>query len=270
MLSNTQIDRLGDRLRAGSPTDSDLTTLDEFRRSFGEAYGSVIQSIERIGLEPTGRPAKSTGSIIEKLHRESIRLTQVQDIAGCRVVVPDRQKQDAIVAALRGAFPGAAVIDRRQTPSFGFRAVHVVPKVGGRAVEIQVRSAPQHLWAELSEKLSDVVDKNVKYGGGPERLQEALISASNTIARFEELEAKLALIYAAVSEVDAEVSRISASIDKADVDAVEQYEKVREQRAELERSFKEVRRDTSKAKGTIKEFLDMIYLLGQQEVSKKP
>jgi putative GTP pyrophosphokinase len=270
MLSNTQIDRLGDRLRAGSPTDSDLRTLDEFRRSFGGAYGNVIQAIERLGLEPTGRPAKSTGSIIEKLHRESIRLTQVQDIAGCRVVVTDRKEQDAIVRALGDAFPDAAVIDRRQAPSYGYRAVHVVPKVGGKAVEIQVRSALQHLWAELSEKLSDVVDKNVKYGGGPERLQQALISASNMIRRFEETEARLAPIYAQVSELDAQVSKMTTGMDKANVDAVEAYQKVKEQRAKLDDSFKAVQRDTVRVKRTIKELLDMIYLLGQQEVSKKP
>ena len=89
-FSKTQIDRLGDRLRAGSLTESDLIILDEYRRSFGEAYESVVRTIRQsLGLEPTGRPAKSTGSISEKLRRESIRLSQIQDIAGCRIVVHD-------------------------------------------------------------------------------------------------------------------------------------------------------------------------------------
>jgi ppGpp synthetase/RelA/SpoT-type nucleotidyltranferase len=53
---------------------------------------------DQLGLEPTGRPAKSTTSITEKLHRESIRLTQIQDIAGCRIVISDIAEQERVVA----------------------------------------------------------------------------------------------------------------------------------------------------------------------------
>jgi putative GTP pyrophosphokinase len=77
-VTKTQIDRLGDRLRKGNVTEADLRLLDLYRRSFVEAYEAVVGSIrQRLGLEPTGRPAKSTTSISEKLRRESIRLTQI-------------------------------------------------------------------------------------------------------------------------------------------------------------------------------------------------
>ena len=73
-LSKTQIDRLGDRLKKGFPSDDDLRLLDEYRLSFGAAYNLVIRTIrDKLHLEPTGRPAKSTSSIAEKLLRESIR-----------------------------------------------------------------------------------------------------------------------------------------------------------------------------------------------------
>lgn len=62
-LSKTQIDRLGNRIRKDSLLESDLKSLDEYRRSFGEAYTTVVQTIrEQLHLEPTGRPAKSTNS----------------------------------------------------------------------------------------------------------------------------------------------------------------------------------------------------------------
>jgi hypothetical protein len=116
-LSKTQIDRLGNRLKKGSPSDDDLRLLDEYRRSFGPAYDFIIRTIrETLRLEPTGRPAKSTSSIAEKLRRESIRLSQVQDIAGCRVVVADIFAQDQTIAMLREAFPQIRVIDRRINP----------------------------------------------------------------------------------------------------------------------------------------------------------
>lgn len=185
-LSKTQIDRLGDRLREGPLSDSDLRILDDYRRSFGEAYEEVVGTIrERLKLEPTGRPAKSTGSIIEKLRRESIRLSQVQDIAGCRIVLVDVAEQDRVVMLLRDVFPDSSVVDRRLHPSYGYRAVHVVAHVSGKLIEIQVRSSLQHLWAELSEMFSDVLDPNIKYGGGKNEIQKMLRIVSDLVKDFE-------------------------------------------------------------------------------------
>lgn len=141
MIGSTQVDKLGDRLRAGGIVDSDIRLLDQWRRSFGDAYATVVRVLrDQLRLQPTGRPAKSTGSIIAKLERESIRLSQVQDIAGCRVVVADLVEQDRVVEALVAAFPGAGVVDRRARPRFGYRAVHVVVLVEGKPVEIQIRT----------------------------------------------------------------------------------------------------------------------------------
>jgi ppGpp synthetase/RelA/SpoT-type nucleotidyltranferase len=192
-LSNTQVDRLGDRLREGSLTESDLRILVDYRRSFGEAYETVVRTLrERLKLEPTGRPAKSVSSLIDKLRRESIRLSQVQDITGCRIVVADIAEQERVVAALLVVWPGASVIDRRADPSHGYRAVHVIAKTSGKLVEIQIRTLLQHLWAEFSEKLSDVVDPNIKYGGGDDETQRLLGVASELLARIEGAEQTIA------------------------------------------------------------------------------
>src|SRR5205807_6624672 len=56
-LSKTQIDKLGDRLRGGNITEEDLRMLDEYRRSFSEAYEFVVGAIRsELALAPTGRP----------------------------------------------------------------------------------------------------------------------------------------------------------------------------------------------------------------------
>ena len=143
---------------------------------------------DQLNLEPTGRPAKSTSSIIEKLHRETIRLSQVQDIAGCRVVVPEIADQELAVVSLRTVFSGAAVIDRRKNPSYGYRAVHVVPRISGKLIEIQVRTSLQHLWAELSEKFADRFDPSIKYGGGNREARKGITGASERVAELEEIE----------------------------------------------------------------------------------
>lgn len=201
-LSKTQIDRLGDRIRRGPLTESDLRLLDEYRRSFGEAYEATVRIIrEQLQLEPTGRPAKSTGAIIEKLRRESIRLSQIQDISGCRVVVTNIADQEQVIASLRTTFPGASVVDRRANPSYGYRAVHVVASISEKLIEIQVRTSLQHLWAELSEKFSDVYDPNIKYGGGKERIRQFLTNASENVATLEK-------DFMDIEEVQTELNRI--------------------------------------------------------------
>ncbi len=147
---------------------------------------------ESLKLASTGRPAKSTGSIIEKLLRESIRLSQIQDIAGCRLVIGDSAEQERVVASLRAVFSGASVIDRRVNPSYGYRAVHVVGRIFGKPIEIQVRTSLQHRWAELSEKYSDVLDPAIKYGGGDNEVREMLAAQSELVASYEALEKKVA------------------------------------------------------------------------------
>lgn len=173
-------------MRKGSPSEADLRMLDEYRRSFGEAYEKVVGTIrEQLNLEPTGRPAKSTSSLIEKLHRESIRLSQVQDIAGCRLVASDILEQEYVVASLQGVWPDASAVDRRINPSYGYRAVHVITKISDKPIEIQVRSSLQHLWAVLSEKFSDAIDPAIKYGGGPAKVRIALDAVTKGVADLE-------------------------------------------------------------------------------------
>ena len=192
-ISKTQTDRLGNRLRKGNISEDDLRLLDQYRRSFTQAYEFVVGAIRKeLGLEPTGRPSKTTTSISDKLRRESIRLTQIQDIAGCRLIVPDINTQESVVKSLVGLFEHTTIIDRRERPSHGYRAVHVVVNQGGKLIEIQVRTSLQQLWAELSEKYADVVDPAIKYGGGDKEIQEILEKASKLVSLDESNEMLLA------------------------------------------------------------------------------
>ena len=191
-ISNTKIDRLGDRLRSGDIADEDLQLLNDYRLSFAPAYRTVVETLQNaLKLEPTGRPAKSTNSISDKLRRESLRLRQMQDIAGCRVVVGDVVREDEVVGCLIEAFAETSVMDRRKTPSHGYRAVHVIVRHGGMPVEVQVRTELQHRWAQLSEKLSDVIDPSIKYGGGPDSLKSKLMRLSEAVGKVEVLENRI-------------------------------------------------------------------------------
>lgn len=195
VLSNTQIDRLGERLRSSDPSEADLRLLDQHRRSFSEPYEFVVSKIRtELGLQPTGRPAKSTASIREKLKRESLRFSQMQDIAGCRIVVEDIEAQDLAIENIRSLFSELTIADRRKQPSHGYRAVHVIVRISQKPIEVQIRTKLQHGWSEYSEKLSDVFDPAIKYGGGPLSIRVVLSEASNLVANVEASESVLLMI----------------------------------------------------------------------------
>jgi ppGpp synthetase/RelA/SpoT-type nucleotidyltranferase len=212
--SKTQLDKLGERLRSGSRDETDLKALDDYRRSFRDAYEFVITAVQGQGWNATGRPAKTTTAIVEKLNRQNSRLTQIQDIGGLRLVVTDISSQNAIVDELRSMFRTTDVIDRRIKPSHGYRAVHVVVSVNGKPIEIQVRTTAQHLWAEISEKLSDTVDPAVKYGGGPEETKRQLVVYSEVVRSIEDAESELATWRRDLSELE----RIQSVIPATDPD----------------------------------------------------
>jgi ppGpp synthetase/RelA/SpoT-type nucleotidyltranferase len=85
-------------------------------------------------------------------------------------------------------FSDIDIDDRTENSSHGYRAIHTIISTEGRQVEIQVRTLVQHLWAELSEKLSDVIDPAIKYGGGPKETRESLLEYSDLLGRTERLE----------------------------------------------------------------------------------
>lgn len=186
MWSNSQIDRLGDELRSRQFSADLLTTLDQYRTSFLPAYEFVVYRLRgALNYPVTGRPAKSTTALVDKLQRQHVRLSQVQDIAGCRVVVDDIFLQDRALRALEVFLDAPVVFDRRGNPSNGYRAIHLIATIGERRVEIQLRTQLQHLWAEISEKISDTVDPSIKYGVGEPAALEFLKNLSHSISRVE-------------------------------------------------------------------------------------
>lgn len=178
-------------MRTEAITEADERLLDEFRGFFSQPALRVMKALgDQLSLQPTARSTKTVQAIREKLHRETIRLSQMQDIAGCRGVVDDVPQQDEIVHGIRSLFDRSQVDDLRLRPSHGYRAVHIVVETGGWPIEIQVRTRAQDLWAQLSEVLADKLARSLKYGGGPEEFRELLRSTSIAVERIEGLPPK--------------------------------------------------------------------------------
>jgi len=126
---------------------------------------SVEERLRDLGFPATTR-VKTTGTLIDKLRRTNLSLSSIQDFAGARIVIDGtRYDQDQAVTRIMDAFqdcPRAPqTIDRRERPSHGYRAVHVIVYAETVPVEIQVRTKLQDSWAQISEKLGDI------WGRGP-------------------------------------------------------------------------------------------------------
>ena len=78
IMKNSEVDRLGERLRQAI-TAQDLTLLDSYRRGFRAAYDAVVDRIRtELGLQASGRPAKSTSAIVDKRRRGTMRIAQLK------------------------------------------------------------------------------------------------------------------------------------------------------------------------------------------------
>jgi ppGpp synthetase/RelA/SpoT-type nucleotidyltranferase len=154
-LSKTQVDKLGDRLRHSPvPSPHDLEALQHLRSACRQTLTQVARRVAiELQVELTTR-LKTTTSIVEKMRRERTRLSQMQDIAGLRIVGDfDRSRQDDMATRLSAMYPASQVIDRRARPSHGYRAVHVIVMEGDCRVEIQIRTRRQDDWARMVERL---------------------------------------------------------------------------------------------------------------------
>jgi hypothetical protein len=175
-VSKSQVERLGKRLvESDAPSPVDLQLLRRLLLVRSSALETAIGRVrDELALAPTSR-IKNTGTILEKLRRNGgSGLKSIQDLAGMRIVGDfDRRGQDDVVSAVCDLFAGETrkpkVIDRRIEPMHGYSAVHVIVFPDDAPIEIQVRTEWQHEWAELFEKLADLVGRGIRYGEPPRR-----------------------------------------------------------------------------------------------------
>ncbi|MCX4386942.1 hypothetical protein OG777_08375 [Micromonospora peucetia] len=174
-LSKGQINRLGQRLGAqDAPSDEDLATLRNLIRYYQGILDEVKLELDSLGFGEATSRVKTQNTLIDKLRREErMELARVQDFAGARLILNgDRSHQDEAVKKIVEHFSDRTkpprTVDRRSTPSHGYRAVHVVVYPADIQVEIQVRTDLQNSWAQVMERLGDHWGRAIRYGGTPE------------------------------------------------------------------------------------------------------
>lgn len=116
-FTRSALDRLGSRLsRADRPSEEDEALYFDYREGFREAFDEVVQrlSIALPDYHPSGR-RKTLDSVIGKMQRQRTRLSTMQDIAGCRIVVPRMVEQNEAVEAIQEAFDTLRTDDLRDS-----------------------------------------------------------------------------------------------------------------------------------------------------------
>lgn len=172
--SRGDMDRYGRSIRDGTEFDRELATdirawhfhlLDEVKGILESALSGAD-----IGYFSITKRVKTEISTRQKLQRQSMKLSQMQDFAGARVTLRGglREQADAVAAVVE-AFEKAGARSVRvkeilDVPHSGYRAVHLHVTAEAGRTEVQLRTETQAQWANAYELLADLTGREVRYG----------------------------------------------------------------------------------------------------------
>jgi hypothetical protein len=219
-LSRSEVDRAGERIRADvrsgvTPREADLEIVEQYRAEFipltlamhdqlraleahlrerfeqsGVDVGAASPLVSSFILSAAARP-KTAAAIVAKLVRGRTRLSQMQDIAGGRIVVPlpgiqDTFRDGLLEAHRQLAAAEAHVTDTRaEGDALGYRGLHVVLRAVRYPVEIQIRTPAEQLWAQVVEGVDRRFGWDLKHGNGPPEWRQWLYDLSQELARLQ-------------------------------------------------------------------------------------
>jgi hypothetical protein len=121
-----------------------------------------------------------------------------------------------IVEAFADCSKPPIVKDRRETPSHGYRAVHVIVFPEDIPVEIQIRTAGQDRWAQATEGLGDSWGRGLRYGDGPDKpdsLAGPPFAPSLTRAQVIQRWAQMSDLVADAEQLELDVSDVGRLVD---------------------------------------------------------
>lgn len=185
-------------LSSGSAVDAffwALEVMNDWRAAHSYALNSAQMGLRSrlatVGVEGSvSQRLKRRWSIVGKLRREpTMQLNTMQDIAGCRAVVPDLESAYAVLeqwhkTARKGSI--RRVYDYIESPrSTGYRAIHIVAEYDDLPVEVQIRTETQHAWAVAVEDISGSHGYDLKNEVGPADLQAMFKVTADILAEYE-------------------------------------------------------------------------------------
>lgn len=202
--SKTRVDKAGEAVRNSHATPQDLNIIDSWR----EAHRHVLNTFQAILRTRTrgsnivvAQRHKRKRTIFGKLQRyQTMSLSRMDDVAGCRLIFPDIQSLHQFRATLHKANfkhrirNGVDKWDYIKKPKLtGYRGIHDVYEYDansehgkpykGLLIELQYRTATQHAWATCVEVVGLITESQPKFQEGDKRFEKILALASEMIAR---------------------------------------------------------------------------------------
>ncbi len=186
--SKTRVDKAGRALVEGTESDADLEVINNWRSSHSFPLNTFQMTLRRKASHvdvdaDVAQRLKRLSSIRQKLGKTTMKLSQMQDIGGCRAVVSSAAR----VRALRDRYLSSEIRhdfvdedDYIQEPrKSGYRSVHLIYRYlsdkkakesyNGLQIEIQLRSRLQHAWATAVETVDTFTEQALKSSEGDER-----------------------------------------------------------------------------------------------------
>ena len=205
--SRTQVINAGKVVRKDGYTsteyDEAVKIVDNWRASHAFPLHIIYMNLRR--MKTTGKNIivaerlKRLDSIVNKLKREpNMNLWTMQDLGGCRVVVPTMEDVYAFADKYensRKRHIKKKVYDYIKNPKqSGYRSLHVVYEYHSESndkynknmlVEIQFRTHLQHLWATAVETMGLFTKEALKSGQGSEEVKYFFALVSTLFALIE-------------------------------------------------------------------------------------
>jgi ppGpp synthetase/RelA/SpoT-type nucleotidyltranferase len=130
--------------------------------------------------------------MVDKLVRQPhMRLTQMEDIGGCRVVAVGPREVELMRDRIRVNWGSdiRAEQDYVTAPKRdGYRAIHVIVKRADHLVEIQLRTQRQHWWAKSVEVLESRSGSTLRGDATDAAAMDTLRTMSELLARVDSQE----------------------------------------------------------------------------------
>ena len=203
-FSKSQVDKAGAGLARAPKAwseNSDIEDAVNIINSYRSAHNWPLL-LFRLVLTSRARKIDATSTVAQRLKRlpaiesklrrlSSMRLTQMEDIGGCRAVV----RSVEMVRRISQLYEKSRTRHKRLPPvdylvsprNTGYRGIHLIyacnsdrkPEFNGLKIEIQLRSRQQHAWATAVETVDAFTSKGLKDGSGDAGWQRffALMSA---------------------------------------------------------------------------------------------
>ena len=202
--SRNRVNRAGRAVRGRNAVAEDHFVIENFRASHAHilnAFQASLRNRARYRDITVAQRLKRRATIYDKLvRRPNFSLTEMQDIAGCRLIFPNLQA----LRDFRGAYHNARFAHRLisgddrydyivHPKDDGYRGIHDVYEYKSQKpegspwnklrIELQYRTIYQHAWATAVEVAGLLTDNEHKFGRASQDYEEFFCLTSEIIAR---------------------------------------------------------------------------------------